>query len=196
MAGGDAAGLAMSLAFSLGAFFGGGWWCIKRLSEVRFLLDTPTSKIRSAAQGYVELYGVLQESTLGQLQAPLTGKPCLWWRFRIEEYQESGKNKSWRVIESGTSDQWLQLGDGTGDCLIDPRGAEVRPSTREVWKGNQRHPRNGAAPAGFFGMLLGAANTVTPRNACTSAARSTPSVISIPPARGTRASMARRPRAR
>ncbi len=155
MVSGDAAGLALSLAFSLGAFFGGGWWCLKRLSEARFLLDTPTSKIRSAAQGYVELYGVLQESTLGQLQAPLTGKPCLWWRFRIEEYQESGKNKSWRVIESGTSDQWLQLGDGTGDCLIDPRGAEVRPSTREVWKGNQRHPRNGAAHAGFFGMLLG-----------------------------------------
>ena len=137
----DVAGLAISLGFSLGAFAGGGWWCLRRLSQARMLLDTPTSKIRSAAQGYVELYGILHEQGDGQLAAPLTGKPCLWWRYRIEEYSESGKNKTWRVVDSGVSDAWLRLADATGECLIDPRGAEVRPSTREVWKGASRHPR-------------------------------------------------------
>src|SRR5690606_32876337 len=80
----DFGGLAISLAFSVGACAGGGWWCIRRLSEARFLLNTPTSKIRSAAQGYVELYGTLDELPGGQLEAPLTGTACLWWRFRIE----------------------------------------------------------------------------------------------------------------
>jgi hypothetical protein len=137
----DVAGLAISLGFSLGAFAGGGWWCLRRLAQARLLLDTPTSKIRSAAQGYVELYGMLHLHDAAPLAAPLTGKPCLWWRYRIEEYSENGKSKSWRVVDSGVSDTWLRLADATGECLIDPRGAEVRPSTREVWKGRSRHPR-------------------------------------------------------
>lgn len=154
MDGGDAGGLAMSLAFSLGAFLGGGWWCLKRFYEGRLLLDTPTSKIRSAAQGYVELYGVLHEPQHGLLSAPLTGKPCVWWRFRIEERSGSDKDKRWKVVESGASDQWLALGDGTGECLIDPRGAEVRPASRDVWHGNQRHPLR-VESTGFFGSLFG-----------------------------------------
>ncbi|MDH4609558.1 GIDE domain-containing protein [Pseudomonas sp. BN102] len=137
----DVAGLAISLGFSLGAFAGGGWWCLRRLAQARLLLDTPTSKIRSAAQGYVELYGMLHLHGDAPLAAPLTGKPCLWWRYRIEEYSENGKSKSWRVVDSGVSDTWLRLADATGECLIDPRGAEVRPATREVWKGSSRHPR-------------------------------------------------------
>ncbi|WP_324731637.1 GIDE domain-containing protein [Pseudomonas paeninsulae] len=133
-------GLLLSLLFSGGATLAGAWWSLKRWSQARQLLDTPTSKIRSAAQGYAEFYGVLAALADAPVRAPLTGKPCLWWRFKIEEYQSSGKNRSWRVAESGSSEAWLRLSDGTGDCLIDPRGAEVRPAIREVWQGNLRHP--------------------------------------------------------
>ncbi|ERI52342.1 hypothetical protein EA796_04100 [Pseudomonas sp. AOB-7] len=149
---GDIGGLLVALGFSLGACLGGGWWCLRRWSQARHLLDTPTSKIRSAAQGYVELYGVLEELPEAAVRGPLTGKPCLWWRFRIEEYKSSGKKRSWRVIESGSSDAWLRLVDGTGECLIDPRGAEVRPLVREVWQGNLRHPL-GPAKTGLLGFL-------------------------------------------
>ncbi|NQD94242.1 hypothetical protein HP532_16495 [Pseudomonas sp. CrR25] len=142
----------IGLAFSGAASLGGAWWCLQRLSQARHLLDTPTSKIRSAAQGYVEFYGVLREQANTAIVAPLTGKPCLWWRFKIEEYQSSGKNRSWRLLESGCSEGWLLLDDGTGSCLIDPRGAHVRPSTREVWRGNLRHPR-GPAASGWMAWL-------------------------------------------
>lgn len=152
----DVGGLAISMAFSVGACVGGGWWCIKRLSEARFLLNTPTSKIRSAAQGYVELYGVLDELPDGQLQAPLTGTPCLWWRFKIEEYDDDGKRKRWRVIESGVSEALVRLRDATGECLINPKGAEVRPSTRRVWSGSERHPRGLSGSVGLLGMLFSA----------------------------------------
>ena len=152
----DVGGLAISMAFSVGACVGGGWWCIKRLSEARFLLNTPTSKIRSAAQGYVELYGVLDELPDGQQQAPLTGTPCLWWRFKIEEYDDDGKRKRWRVIESGVSEALVRLKDATGECLINPKGAEVRPSTRQVWSGSERHPRGLSEGVGLLGMLFSA----------------------------------------
>ena len=152
----DVGGLAISMAFSVGACVGGGWWCIKRLSEARFLLNTPTSKIRSAAQGYVELYGVLDELPDGQLRAPLTGTPCLWWRFKIEEYDDDGKRKRWRVIESGVSEALVRLKDATGECLINPKGAEVRPSTRQVWSGSERHPRGLSDSVGLLGMLFSA----------------------------------------
>ena len=152
----DVGGLAISMAFRVGACVGGGWWCIKRLSEARFLLNTPTSKIRSAAQGYVELYGVLDELPDGQLRAPLTGTPCLWWRFKIEEYDDDGKRKRWRVIESGVSEALVRLKDATGECLINPKGAEVRPSTRQVWSGSERHPRGLSECVGLLGMLFSA----------------------------------------
>lgn len=136
----DVPGLAVSLAFSGAACAGGGWWCLRRLAQLRFLLDTPTSKIRSAAQGYTELYGMLRTLPQSAIHGPLTGKPCVWWRFKIEEHHRDGKRSNWRTLESGCSDAWLLLVDATGECLINPRGAEVRPAARQVWSGNQRHP--------------------------------------------------------
>ena len=149
---GDTFGFFLTLAFTLGACLGGAWWCLRRWSQARHLLDTPTSKIRSAAQGYVELYGVLHALPETDIRGPLTGKPCLWWRYRIEEYQSSGKKNSWRVVERGSSEAWLRLADGTGECLIDPRGAEVRPMVRDSWEGYLRHPL-GAAKPGFWSFL-------------------------------------------
>lgn len=149
----DVPGLAISLAFSGGAFVGGGWWCLRRLTQLRFLLDTPTSKIRSAAQGYTELYGLLRELPQSQVRGPLTGKPCVWWRFKIEEQRSDGKQREWRSLESGSSDAWLELEDATGACLINPHGAEVRPSTREVWSGKQRHPLRVQQQNRLLGLL-------------------------------------------
>jgi hypothetical protein len=136
----DAQEQAIALVCSVIASGAGAWWFLRRFSQARHLLDTPTSKIRSAAQGYVEFYGVLHEAADHQLSAPLTSTPCLWWRYKIEEYQADDNKRSWRTLESGSSEAWLRLVDSTGNCMIDPRGAEVRPLTREVWKGSQRHP--------------------------------------------------------
>ncbi|MCQ4345997.1 E3 ubiquitin ligase family protein [Pseudomonas stutzeri] len=146
-------GFLMALGMAGAASIGGGWWCLQRLAQARLLEDMPTSRIRSAAQGYVELYGVLREGPGEPLAAPLTGRPCLWWRYRIEEYRQNGKHKSWRVVESAASEAWLVLEDVSGQCLIDPLGAEVRPAHREVWHGERRHPRREQVH-GLLGGLL------------------------------------------
>lgn len=138
----DWLGLLVTLGVTGSMAVGGAWWFIDCQRQARFLLDTPTSKVRSAAQGYVELYGFVGEQA-EQLQAPLTGEPCAWWSYRIEEYQRSGNNKhhSWRTLDSKTSKTFLRFEDGTGHCLINPEGARVIPVSRQVWQGNDRHPQ-------------------------------------------------------
>lgn len=152
----DWLGLTVTLGITGGMTVGGAWWFINCQRQARFLLDTPTSKIRSAAQGYVELYGFLREQE-GQLQAPLTGESCVWWSYRIEEYQRSGNNKhhNWRTLESKSSEAFLRLEDSTGHCLIDPAGAKVVTVSRQVWQGNLRHPQTGKPQRWFSAAMLG-----------------------------------------
>src|SRR5690554_4836817 len=138
----DWLGLLVTLGVTGSMAVGVSWWFIDCQRQARFLLYTPTSKVRSAAQGYVELYGFVGEQA-EQLQAPLTGEPCAWWSYRIEEYQRSGNNKhhSWRTLDSKTSKAFLRFEDDTGHCLINPEGARVIPVSRQVWQGNDRHPQ-------------------------------------------------------
>ena len=138
----DIVGLTVTLGLTSITSLASGWWCINNLKKARYLLDTPTSKVRSAAQGYVELYGVLKEGA-GQLNAPLTGEQCVWWSFSIDEQVRSGKNNTrWQSVEKASSAALLCLNDSTGDCLIDPQGAHVIPLNKQVWYGSERHPRH------------------------------------------------------
>lgn len=117
-----------------------GWWSINSFKKARYLLDTPTSKIRSAAQGYVELYGELKTGH-GLLKAPLSHEPCVWWSFSIDEQVPNDRDdKRWQQVEKSSSTALLSLEDGTGECWIDPVGAQVIPMTRKVWYGSARHP--------------------------------------------------------
>jgi len=107
------------------------------LRKLRFIRDTPTSKIASAAQGYVELYG--RGRAFGE--TPLTGKlsllPCLWYRYKIER-QDS--ENDWKTIDSGESDDSFILRDDTGECIVDIEQAEILTQHRDQWhKSGQRY---------------------------------------------------------
>lgn len=150
----DIVGVSITLALTTIGSLASGWWCIHKLKKARYLLDTPTSKVRSAAQGYVELYGVLKEA-VGQMDAPLSGEPCVWWSFSIDEQVRSGNNnKRWQQIEKSNSAALLCLNDGTGECLIDPVGAHVIPMTKLVWYGTARHPRREQLRKNFLQSML------------------------------------------
>ncbi len=109
----------------------------------RIIEDTPTSKIRSAAQGYVELagHGGLLEGP--PIIAPLTTTPCTWYSYKVEEHRSSGKNSHWKTIAKGQSDDLFLIIDDTGQCVIDPEGASVTTAAKDVWYGTTSQPRRG-----------------------------------------------------
>lgn len=107
---------------------------LKRLRAVR---DTPTSKIASAAQGYVELTG--RGRPFGD--TPLIGKlrqlPCLWYRYKVEQRTRDNK---WKTVDSGESSDSFVLRDDTGDCVVDPERAEIITRHRDQWhQGDYRY---------------------------------------------------------
>jgi hypothetical protein len=104
-----------------------GW--ILSFRRVRAIADTPTSRIASAAQGYVELYGTATMHDGHALTSRLGRVPCVWYRYRIEEKV----GRDWRHVESGASSDTFLLRDGTGECVIDPEGAEVLPVHKRTW---------------------------------------------------------------
>jgi len=141
------------ILFLLGAAVAGFYFAFKYLRQARFIEDTPTSKIRSAAQGFVELIGMGKEHT-NLLSSPLTAASCIWYRFKIEEYRRSGKNSSWHTIESETSDALFELHDGSGVCVVAPKGADVHTHRKKTWRGSMRHPIK-MVSTGILGSLLG-----------------------------------------
>jgi hypothetical protein len=127
-------GWVMALALiALVAFFA---WIVS-FRRARAIGDTPTSRIGSAAQGYVELVGHGRNHPEFLVLSKLTQLPCLWYRYVVE--QRSGNNK-WQRVASGRSDESFILEDGSGECLVDPEHAEVVPRRRETWhRGDYRY---------------------------------------------------------
>ena len=138
------AGIAVVLTIAgfAGAFY---FFMRKRIME-----DTPTSKIRSAAQGYVEIDGTGDLLEGPPIIGPLTGKTCTWYSYKIEERRRSGKNSNWHTLEKAISDELFLIIDDTGQCIIDPEGASVTPSEKDVWYGATSRPGRGAATSGGF----------------------------------------------
>ncbi|MCW8825570.1 MAG: E3 ubiquitin ligase family protein [Gammaproteobacteria bacterium] len=106
--------------------------------RMRMISDTPTSKIRSAAQGYVELEGEGLLMKGSDLRSPLSGLPCLWYKYKVEKkvvsYDSKGRRQTrWKTIDSGRSESLFLIRDETGDCVIDPDGAEVKPNSSVTW---------------------------------------------------------------
>jgi hypothetical protein len=99
----------------------------------RVMEDMPTARIRSAAQGYVELIGRALPPD-APLFSPITRTPCCWYRYKIEKRDDDNKN-SWSVEEQGKSTTQFWLDDDTGRCIVDPEGAEVRARSRNTWTG-------------------------------------------------------------
>lgn len=128
---------------------------LRSLYRARMIADMPTAKIRSAAQGYVELEGRARMMPGEPVQAPLSGVSCAWYSYKIEKRERDGDgDESWRTLEKGTSEAIFHLDDGTGCCVVDPDGADVIPSVRLCWRGHAFKPGGAPREAGFWGRLL------------------------------------------
>ncbi len=119
-------------AFALGLTGVGFYTGFHGMRRTRLVQDAPTARIRSAPQGYVELEGIARLLDENPELAPLSGRPCCWYRFSVER---RSKDK-WIRIKSGRSDTHFRLQDTTGECVIDPAGAEVNTRHKRIWSGD------------------------------------------------------------
>ena len=140
---------AFSFVRGLGAFR------LKRLVE-----NTPTSKVRAAAVGLVEVCGCA-EPFAGRLASPFTREPCVYYRYTIEEHRRSGKSSRWVTVKTGEQRVRFYVKDETGSLLINPKEASVEiPLDNEYQSGCGRDPpegvisflsKNGMTHEGFLG---------------------------------------------
>lgn len=117
--------------------------CFRKLHHANLMRDIPTSRIRSAAQGYVELEGTGRLMPGQPIVCPLSGSHCLWWKYSVHRREKRGKTSSWRAVHSGTSDDLFYLDDGSDVCVIDPDGAQIIPTRSYTWHGNSAKPDRG-----------------------------------------------------
>lgn len=113
-----------------------GWLGLRELRRARALEDTPVSRIRSAAQGYVDLIGRAGLMPGPAIVSPLTGMPCYWWKCKVWQTYEDDTD----IIFDATSDDLFLLSDTTGECIVDPVGARVQPNLERQWRGRLRKP--------------------------------------------------------
>ncbi len=92
------------------------------LARKRLLLTTPTSKIRSAALGLVEVSGVA--SGPYTMSAPITAKPCFLYQTTAWQQRE-GKKQEWEKVADETLHLPFFIDDSTGQLLIEPLGADL-----------------------------------------------------------------------
>ena len=121
---------------------GGGWYSLRWLRVARLVEDMPTSRIRSAAQGYVEIAGRCRPLDGTSQQAPLTGRPCVWWRYTVQRRSggDGKRRENWVTVASGRSAVPFLLDDGTGTCIVQPAGAEVMTGESTTWYGDTPWP--------------------------------------------------------
>ncbi len=108
----------IGLAVGLGLLYSG----IQRYLLLQKINNTPTSKVRSAAVGLVELSGkaLCREPQL----SPISGAKCIYWKIH-EEYYQPGKHGGWRTTSSNFSHKDFYLEDDTGKMLVDPKDATI-----------------------------------------------------------------------
>lgn len=96
----------------------------------RTIADTPTARVASAPQGYVELFGRSEQHDGFQLFSKLTQLPCLWYRYEMER---RNNQNNWESVEQGESQDTFLLTDETGECVVDPDEAEIITTHKQTW---------------------------------------------------------------
>src|SRR5947207_5346373 len=110
---------------AIGAAAGVYWFArgFRLLQRKRLVLNTPTSKIHSAAMGLVELSGLAASPYI--MLSPLKRTECYYYRSVAWQLKQQGKSSEWVKVAEETLHVPFYVDDGSGKVLVDPRGAEM-----------------------------------------------------------------------
>ena len=100
----------------------------KSIKRAFLLKDIPLSKIKSAAQGYVEVRGAAAPLS-DTIISPLSNKACCWYSYVIEVEFRNG----WRTIAKYISGHCFKLNDSTGEVIIYPHHADISNINQYQW---------------------------------------------------------------
>ena len=115
------------------------------LHRARAINATPTSRIGSAAQGYVEIYGRADRSPEYLALSTAWSQPCLWRRHST---YKRGSDDKWQLVDEGVSGNLFAVEDASGRCLIDPDEAEVITSHHFTrYEGDYKHVEQQLLPS-------------------------------------------------
>jgi hypothetical protein len=91
------------------------WNFLRRVRRDRLLADTSAVRLRSAAQGYVKVSGRALPAGAEPAQAPLSGRPCVWWSYDIaRDDSQENQVSDWHTVESAASVEMLVLAGEDG----------------------------------------------------------------------------------
>lgn len=110
-------------AFVVAAVLGASGYLMWRrnMRAIGLMEGTATSRVATAAKGYVELFGKARTAGGTVVRDPIQWQDCLW--FKVVTERRSG-NK-WEVTARQSSTEPLALEDETGSCLIVPGEAKI-----------------------------------------------------------------------
>jgi hypothetical protein len=142
---------------------------IANYRRYRSIQDLPTSKVASAAQGYVELFGRSELLAGEPIRSKLSHTTCCWYSYQI---QEKDSRNRWSTVDSGASVEQFLLVDDTGQCVISPDGAEVLTHDYKTWDELDRRynewllrPKTAIYAIGEFSTTTAAATAVSEERA-------------------------------
>jgi hypothetical protein len=113
------------IGIGLVAFIGVGWYF------------SPSNRLKRELRGAPRYsLGELPEQTRGRvvgsaqsleqtLEAPLTGRACLYFVVTVEQHHSTGRSSYWKTIIREEQGVPFMLTDGTGKAIVDPRSAKV-----------------------------------------------------------------------
>jgi hypothetical protein len=114
------------VAIAVAGVFGGIYFFYRgfqTLQRKRLIENTPTSTIRGAAMGLVEVSGLATGPYT--IPAPITGVPSYYYRSVAWQLKRSGKNEHWEKVADESQHVPFFIDDNTGTLLVDPQGAEM-----------------------------------------------------------------------
>ena len=101
---------------------------LKLLKFKRMIINMPTSKIKSLAMGFVEIYGQVEKGE-ELLKSPINKKDCVYYDLHIEKFVRRGKRSRWVTLKREDDSRLFFLNDGSGKIIIDSQNAEYNFKT-------------------------------------------------------------------
>ncbi len=89
----------------------------------RLILNTPSSKVRSASMGLVEVTGIAKGPQT--IPAGITGDACYYYRATAWKLTQNGRNRNWTKVADESLYVPFFVDDSTGRMLVNPQGAQL-----------------------------------------------------------------------